>query len=87
MPSIHNAKIVIEMNPADAPAEVVPLPNTNVQSFYQRRGSSLPHLGSSRFADYTRAALPTPVAPERETVISRFREFIRVNRPGWRPMR
>lgn len=87
MPSIHNAEIVIELNQAETLADVIPQPKTNVQSFYQRRSRNLPHLGSSRSADYTRAALPSPVAAERETVISRFREFVRVNRPSWRPRR
>jgi hypothetical protein len=90
MQSIHNAEIVIEeivieLTPTEALADVVQLPKTDTQSFYQRRGRSLPHLGRSRSADYTRAALPTPLAPEPETVLSRIKEFIMVNRPGWWP--
>lgn len=87
MPSMNSAEIVIELNPAEVLADVIPLPKTDGPSFYQRRGTSLPRLGSKRAADYTRASLPTPVKPERDTVISRFKDFVRVNCPSWLPQR
>lgn len=87
MPSNNQAEVVIELRAAEVLADVIPLPHAHVPSFYQRSGRSLPRLKNNRAIDYTRASLPTPVEPEPETVVTRFREFLRVNRPSWLPQR
>ncbi|GMQ92818.1 MAG: hypothetical protein BMS9Abin12_0295 [Acidimicrobiia bacterium] len=87
MPSIKNAEVVIDLSVTEVLADVIPLPNVQVPSFYQKSGRRLPRLDSGGSAAYTRASLPTPVKPEPETVIARLKDFFRVNRPSWLPQR
>jgi len=87
MPSINKVEVVIDLSTTEVLADVIPLPNIQVPSFYQKSGRRLPRLESGGAAAYTRASLPKPVEPEPETVIARLRDFFRVNRPSWLPQR
>jgi hypothetical protein len=87
MTSIHQTEVVIELRAAEALADVIPLPTADTPSFYQRSGRTLPRLRNYRAIEYGRSSLPTPVKAEPETLVTRFKEFLRVNRPSWLPQR
>jgi len=68
-------------------AEVIALPIANVGSFYQRRGARLPRLGPDVRGTHTRQFLPSPVDEGPDTLMSLFKEYVRINRPAWLPQR
>lgn len=87
MPSNRSAEIAVEMT-ADLPlAEVIQMPHQEQPSFYARNSGDLPRLEGTQASDYGRGALPSPIAAEPDTVVSRVRDFISLNRPGWLPQR
>jgi hypothetical protein len=87
MQSNETAEIVIDLAPETPLAEVIQVPQEEPASFYTRNSGSLPRLDGSAPGRYHRAQLPTPVAPEPDTVMNRFKEFISRNRPAWIPQR
>ena len=87
MPSQEQAEIVVDMT-ADRPlADVIQLPRQEQPSFYTRNSGNLPRLLGAKASDYGRGALPSPIAAEPDTVVSRVRDFIALNHPGWLPQR
>jgi hypothetical protein len=87
MPINNQAEIVVNMT-ADLPlADVIPMPHQDKASFYTRNSGDLPRLHDAKASDYGRGALPSPIAAEPDTVVSRVKDFISLNRPGWLPQK
>lgn len=87
MQSIEQAEIVVELMPDPPLADVIPMPDQGPASFYERNSAALPRLEDSAPDRYHRASLPTPIEPEPNTAMNRFKEFIQMNRPAWLPQR
>jgi hypothetical protein len=87
MPSNEYAEITLELTPDPPLAEVIQMPPAELPSFYARNSGGLPRLASATASDYGRAALPSPIAAEPDTLVSRIKDFISLNRPGWLPQR
>jgi hypothetical protein len=87
MPLDKQAEIVVDMT-LDLPlADVIQMPHQEKVSFYTRNSGDLPRLQGAKASDYGRGSLPSPIAAEPDTVVSRIKDFISLNRPGWLPQR
>ena len=87
MASNTQAETVADLDPDLPLADVIQMPNTEHPSFYTRNTAALPRLDEANAGNYRRASLPTPVEPEPDTVLNRFKAFVSVNRPSWLPQR
>jgi len=87
MPAKKHAETVVDLNPDLPLAVVIQMPQPEQASFYTRNTAGLPRLNLATAYGYGRESLPTPVEPEPDTVLNRFREFVSKNRPAWLPQR
>ena len=88
MPPSENAEIIVELTQDPPLAEVIQMTlldeeaDANPESYYARNSGLLPRLEAAKASDYNRSGLPSPVAAERETLVSRAREFFSGSRPS-----
>jgi len=60
----------------DGLAEVIPLPSSEVQSFYQRNTGALPRIGQRSSDLHRRSSLPSPVNEDPDGIFTRIKNFI-----------
>lgn len=90
MPSSEHAEIVIDdipdvdMTSEETLADVVELHETVTESYYMRNSGLLPRLENATASDYSRAVLPSPIAAEPDTIVTRVKDLISARRPAWR---
>ena len=83
MPTSEHAEIIVDLMPDQPLAEVIKLPHTGSESFYVRNSGMLPRLDQAKASDYSREALPSPIAAEPNTFVNRVKELISLHRPAW----
>ncbi len=83
MPTSEHAEIIVNVMPDPPLAEVIELPHAGTESFYTRNSGMLPRLDQTKASDYSRAALPSPIAPEPDTFVNRVRDLVSLHRPAW----
>jgi hypothetical protein len=92
MPPSEQAEIVVELTPDSSLADVIEMHveeevDADVESYYSRNSGLLPRLETPKASDYSREGLPSPIAVEPDTLVSRAKDFISMNRPSWLPSR
>lgn len=83
MPTSEPAEIIVSLTPDQPLAEVIELPHVNPESYYTRNSGTLPRLDQPTASDYSREGLPSPVAPEPDTLVNRVKELVTLHRPAW----
>jgi hypothetical protein len=83
MPTSEHAEIIVTLQPDQPLAEVIEMPHTEPESYYTRNSGGLPRLDQTKASDYSRDGLPSPIAPEPDTVLNRVRELASLHRPAW----
>jgi len=62
--------------PGDSLAEVIPLPSTDKQSYYQRNTGALPKIGVRSSEIHRRSSLPSPVNTDSNRFVERIRNLL-----------
>ncbi len=83
MPSSKPAEIIVSLTPDQPLAEVIEIPHADIESYYTRNSGMLPRLEHAKASDYSRSGLPSPVAPEQDTIVNRIKDLISIHRPAW----
>ena len=88
MPPSEHAEIVVDLTPDSPLADVIDMhveeeTDADVESYYSRNSGLLPRLETPKASDYNRSGLPSPIVAERDTIASRAKDFISINRPSW----
>jgi hypothetical protein len=84
MPSSEHAEVVVDVTSEEMFADVDELSDTVTESYYMRNSGLLPRLESATASDYGRAVLPSPIAAEPDTIVTRVKDLISARRPAWR---
>ena len=84
MPTSEHAEVVVEVTSEEMFADVDDLSDTVTETYYMRNSGLLPRLESATASDYSRAVLPSPIAAEPDTIVTRVKDLISARRPAWR---
>jgi hypothetical protein len=83
MPATEHAEIIVSLTPDQPLAEVIEFRQVPTASYYTRNSGNLPRLDQATASDYSRKVLPSPIAPEPDTLVNRVKELISLHRPAW----
>lgn len=84
MPGSEPAEVVVDVIFEETLADVVEPSETVTESYYSRNSGLLPRLESATASDYSRAVLPSPIAADPDTIVTRVKDLISARRPAWR---
>lgn len=84
MPGSEYAEVVVDAISEETLADVVEPSETATESYYSRNSGLLPRLESATASDYSREVLPSPIAADPDTIVTRVKDLISARRPAWR---